>query len=241
MPDVVGLKKHLGDRDDFAVLSVSLDNLATTGQLRQTISEYGLNYPVLHVGAEDGWHGGNFDWDIEAVPSAFIITPEGTVLGSFWADEALPLVFEFLMERDSPVPTYGVEVSHEQNNDGSFRAKVKVTSPDHKPVTVHFSAGKILREYAEMVDGEWVKIDPIPDGKKWNVSAYYDIEGFESVPLEFEFDQFGDATQYVEVPAVTDSNLWSVAFNAALQIPGTEELNDGNGIVIYESSNYWAE
>ncbi len=220
------------------MLTVSLDSTSSTPALRKLIRKHRIKFPVLHVNAEDGWNDGGFDWEIKAVPSSFLINPQGTIVGEFYAGEVLYEVLEYLMAQPQPVPVYGLEISHSLNEDGSYQVAVKVTSPDHQPIDIYFGVAKGVKQYLEEVDGEMVQIDPIPEGKEWNCSNYEGLSS-ENRVLEFTFEQFGEATMYIEVPAITDPNLWYVSFSADLRVPGTQELLAGQGISINASSDYW--
>ncbi len=79
LPNVVKLDQELGQRPDFTVLSVSLDNAGAQGNLQSTAEKFGVDFPVVYDG--DGWQSGNArNWCVDAIPATYLIDPQGKVI-----------------------------------------------------------------------------------------------------------------------------------------------------------------
>lgn len=227
MPELLKQTRALAGRDDFAVLTVSLDRPETISGCRKLIRKYGIQHPVLWFGPEDSsW--GSMDWDIPAVPEAFLIDPQGNILLNLWVDKNFAQNTEFIMDHPALFPPYGMEWSYEKLPDGNYKLDLHVTSPFHQPLPIKIDVGKIVKEYVEERDGKLVPIDPIPACKEWNCSSYYTLEGFGDLKRQATFSEFGDATISITVPQV--ENAWMLSYSASFVVPGSEQISDGQGI-----------
>jgi peroxiredoxin len=81
LPQVVDLHKEVSERQDFAVISVSLDDSRTKNTLDSVTSKYGITFPVMY-------DGGGFNsqlasnWCVDSIPSTFLIDPNGQIYAS---------------------------------------------------------------------------------------------------------------------------------------------------------------
>jgi len=72
LPVLIDQTREWRKRDDFALFTVSLDQANTIDGARQLIRKHRIDYPVLWFGPTDeDW--GTCDWNIPAVPTAFLI------------------------------------------------------------------------------------------------------------------------------------------------------------------------
>ena len=79
LPDVIALDKEFQNSNDVAVLSVSLDDQSTLGELEKVRQQYMIDYPVVYEG--NGWESNNRQsWCVDAIPATFLIDPEGNVV-----------------------------------------------------------------------------------------------------------------------------------------------------------------
>jgi hypothetical protein len=234
---MVKLAKSLKDRSDFAVLSIATDDESTVAGVRKAIKDFGIKFPVLWFGPTNApW--GTHDWDVSAVPTCFLIDPQGNILFEPWVSEDFGGTMSFLLT-SPPVAPYGMEWTHEKREDDSFHLMLHVTSPTHKPLEVTVNIGKQVREYMEQKNGEWVNVDPIPEGKEPNFTGYYDLEGFKDLRQTVTFGEFGDAVLTFDVPPV--SNCFLLSFYASAMLPGTEAANGGEGIRVGTGGDIWLE
>ncbi len=79
LPEVVKLQTRLGGRNDFDVLSVSLDTNSTEGKLQDTWKSFNINYPVIYD-RRGGANPNIRDWNVKQIPSTFLINPQGVVV-----------------------------------------------------------------------------------------------------------------------------------------------------------------
>jgi len=204
-----------------------MDRPDTISECRKLIRKHGIQYPVLWFGPDDSaW--GSMDWDIPAVPEAFLIDPQGNILLNTWVDENFAQTAGFIMDHPTLFSPYGLEWSHSTLPDGSYKLDLHVTSSTHQPLPIKINVGKVVQEYMEEHDGKLVPIDPIPEGKEWNCSSYYTLEGFGDLMQTASFGEFGDATVSITVPHV--ENAWMLSYSASFVWPGTEQINAGQGI-----------
>jgi thiol-disulfide isomerase/thioredoxin len=79
LPHVVELHQAMGDRQDFAVMSIALDDQSTLKDLRNVASRYQVAYPV--VCDSSGWQSPHVqDWCVESIPTTYLIDPTGRVV-----------------------------------------------------------------------------------------------------------------------------------------------------------------
>jgi thiol-disulfide isomerase/thioredoxin len=79
LPSVVNLHQSLQSRQDFRVLSVSLDESPALGTVQNTAKNFGINYPVIFDG--QGWRSPLAQtWGITAIPATFLINPAGEIV-----------------------------------------------------------------------------------------------------------------------------------------------------------------
>lgn len=212
-----------------------MDRPETIGGCRKLIRKYGIQFPVLWFGPQDSCWGA-LDWEIRAVPSAYLIDPQGNILLDLWVDENFAATAGFIMAHPALFAPYGLEWSHTVLPDGSYKLDVHVTSSTHQPLPIKINVGKVVQEYVEEHDGQLVPIDPIPEGKEWNCSSYYTLEGFGDQKQTASFGEFGDATISLTVPHV--ENAWTLSYSASLVWPGSEHLNAGRGIELSASGEF---
>ena len=221
--------RRLAARDDFAVLTVTLDRPDTISGCRKLIRKYGIQHPVLWFGPEDSsW--GSMDWEIPAVPEAFLIDPQGNILLNTWVDENFAQNAEFIMDHPALFPAYGMEWSYEKLPTGNYKLDLHVTNPFHQPLDVTLNVSKCVKEYVEEREGKIVPVIPIPAGKEWNCSSYYTLDGFSDTKQRATFTDFGDCSLNLIIPR--QEQAWLLAYEAQFIIPGTEKLNNGAGIAL---------
>lgn len=79
LPGVVDLHEELGERGDFAVMSIALDDNSTLGELKKVREKYRVDYPVVYD--NHGWASPHVsDWCVDAIPTTFLIDPSGKVV-----------------------------------------------------------------------------------------------------------------------------------------------------------------
>ncbi|GEM_PF-3474628 len=79
LPGVVDLQEEMGQRSDFTVLSVSLDQAESEDKIREVADEYGVRFPVVYDG--DGWLSDNArNWCVDAIPATFLVDPQGRLV-----------------------------------------------------------------------------------------------------------------------------------------------------------------
>lgn len=228
MPEVKEISKHFSNNDKLAILSVSMDGTNSAQRLRDTIRDKRVNYPVLHVNAEDGWNDGAFDWEIQGVPSSFIIDPQGNIFADVYPQKDLIPVFDWLAAQETDIPPLGLTSSHTVNDDGSITVKVNVSSPTHAPIKVDVSAMRIVMVY-----------DPERDTEGTGEPNSYEYQDLAEEGNDFgfttDFGDFGEATHEFTIPAQAGARGLYLSLSAV--IPGMEELNDGAGFSM-GSSDY---
>ena len=79
LPGVIALDQEFANRQDVAVLSVSLDDTTSLKKLEEIRQKYNIDYPVLYEG--NGWESSNRQsWCVDSIPATFLIDPEGNVV-----------------------------------------------------------------------------------------------------------------------------------------------------------------
>jgi peroxiredoxin len=79
LPNVVELHESLGQRKDFAVVSIALDDPSTLVDLQRAATHYRVNYPVMCDSA--GWSSPQVqEWCVDSIPATYLIDPEGKIV-----------------------------------------------------------------------------------------------------------------------------------------------------------------
>ena len=176
----------LRSRDDFAVVTVSLDEAATVGDVRRLINKNRIAYPVLWYGPDvKPWEAS--DWDVTGVPSAYMIDPRGSLAYELYVDETFAERATRLMDRLDSFPPYALSWSHHKLDDGSYRLDLDITSPAHLPLEVEIGIQQGLPAYYEKRGATWERIDPIPEGKQPNSTSYVALEGYDGLKQQVTF------------------------------------------------------
>jgi len=205
--------------------------------LRKLIRKHHISFPVLYFGNQ-AQQVGRQDWNIKAVPEAYLIDPQGNIVQMIWINENFTQMMQYFLSQPD-VPPYGMEWAHTTLPDGSYRLDLHITSPTHQPLSVKINVRKMVMQYVEEHDGQMIPIEPIPEGKQYNCTAFYTLEGFEDLMQTAAFGEFGDTTISFTVPKV--EHAWQLTYSASFILPGTQQLLDGNGITIEASGDFSVE
>ncbi len=217
----------LKQRQDFAFITVSLDDKDTLPGLRKLIRKHRIKYPVLWFGPEDvSW--GELGWNIRGVPDAYLIDPQGNILLHTYVDETFADRVTYIIDHPGQFSPFGMEWTAKELADGNYSLTLHVTNPLHSPLNIKLEVAKGVKEYVEERNGELVPIDPIPAGKEWNCSSYYTLDGYSDYSQLVSFNEFGEVDVNLVIPHI--DRAWLLWFNAEFVIPGTEEFDAGKGI-----------
>lgn len=242
MPYVIKLTERYRGRDDFATVTVSLDDKSDLSDMRRLISQYGIKYPVIWQ--EDANRPGSdyrFDWDVNGVPSAFIIDPQGTIVEETDVSEGIHFLLDYLMAQPGPNLSYVLELRTETLADGSHDLAVHATSPGHLPLAVEVTVAKDIGKYIRWEDGKSVQIAEPPDGTYLFDTYRYTLDGFDDLVLEFTFSEFGEDTRHVIIPAVKADNLWRIVIQAHCLLPCALDYDGPYEPSLYASESIWAD
>jgi peroxiredoxin len=139
LPQVVDLHRELSTRNDFAVISVSLDDKRTKDALDDAYSKYGISFPVVYDGG--GFNSQLADnWCVSSIPSTFLIDPTGEI----YAADVSPAEAQRLVEQAG---TSGLATSPTAVNHPSSIVNTPVAST-LAPAMITSSAGAVAKQPA---------------------------------------------------------------------------------------------
>jgi len=196
-------------RDDFAIITVSVDDREHMPRLRRLLAENHVRFPVLHY--LDGDNGGLFDYEVEYLGYNLLIDRQGVIVDNIWVREDFTDVIELLDSAASAVPRVALDMSETINDDGSFSANIIVSRSDHQPLEINY--------------GGWYEYHS-PDSELERIC--WDGENYTAKLIEF--GDFGDYS--LELEFAPRSDLKRFYYWAALDLPGTASLYDGDGLAI---------
>ena len=157
LPSVVELHNELKDRSDFAVVSVSLDDKRTKGDLDDVYDRYGITFPVVYDGG--GFNSSLADkWCVDAIPSTFLIDPNGQI----YAADVSPEEAQRLIEASTPQqqqaatpPRQPAEEFQPSTPAGTFTTPaVSTTSREVQPAPADFTYRMQLLDHAPSFGGQ---------------------------------------------------------------------------------------
>lgn len=207
-------------RDDFTIISVAGDDRDTVPRLRQVLKDNDVRFPVLHY--LDGDEGGQFEYDVSYYGYDMLIDRQGVIVDNIWVREDFIDVIEYLDEHAAEVPHIAIDMSEEQNDDGSFTTNIIVSRSDHQPVEVW------LGGWYDFQDSECEREYLFGSG---------DGEDDEYETRLVEFGEFGDCSFEFSFPARDNVRRFYVA--CIVDLPGTEPLYDGEWLTIISDRNFW--
>jgi hypothetical protein len=226
LPALLEQTRNWRKRDDFALFTVSLDRPETIDGARKLLRQHHVDYPVLWFGPMDeAW--GTCDWSIPAVPTAFLIDPQGNIVLDLWADEHLSELLSYIIDERGPQPPLRLDMTCVSNADGSFSFTVQATNPTHEPLDVMIDVGRNVLEYWDTIDGKFQKVDNPQPGVEMNMSDVYTLNEY-SGPRTLECDEFGCASYSFTIPRIEP--CWMLCYHVQALLPGAEALYAGQGL-----------
>lgn len=75
MPSIEALRQDYKDRDDFAIVAVSIDAPGKEQEIRDFVAEYGLTFEILH----DPLNTISASYRVVGYPETFVIAKDGTI------------------------------------------------------------------------------------------------------------------------------------------------------------------
>jgi hypothetical protein len=196
------------ERDELAVLTISLDESDTLGKLKQTIRKYGITFPVL-------FDGGGFEsipaleWNVSGIPSSFLINPQGVIVMNELRGENLGDVLEYYLR--APRPLMGLSVSPAYNEDNTLSLLASVMNTSREPVEL------MLELY--VLNYVWDETDP-----PCRIIDYEDIYN-DPVTALVSFDEFCEAVHEFELGSMEGQH--SMIYWVAATVPGTGTVEAG--------------
>ena len=224
MPNMVRETSRVKEQfGNFQVFGVSLDADSTTNLLHKYIKENNVDYPVTYDG--NGWSTvQSVEWDIHSIPATFLINPQGVIVATNLRGEALGPALDFFVGYEGTYAPIGLSSSSAANDDGSVSLNVELFSPDHQPMQVEVDYYHVKYEYTETESGERKRsgsefIEPDEENAEFSETA--------------SFGDFGDRSMSFTIPAVEGAEL--VGYSIRVKLPGTDALNDGEGLWVSDS------
>lgn len=212
LPVFVDQVDQLRGRNDFAVLTVAVDDASELGEVRRLIRRYHMWFPVLWLGWERFLQEAA-DWEFTSFPPhAFMIDPQGNLAYSLDVDEHFAEQAARMMDRFKSFPPYALSWSRSRLPDGSYELILVVTSPAHQPLDVfaRISTWKETPIYGEERNGEPVDA--------WISESR---ECYSGVTKQVRFGEFGDARLSFNVRPERGDR--SMNCYAALLVPWTNK------------------
>lgn len=189
--------------------------------LKQTIREYGIDWPILFYG--DGDKVPQAEWQCRGNPIAFLINPQGVIVGhAFGAKNTPNLIdaYEFLSENPS-IPPIGVRLHFDAGDETGGVMYLDLSNPCREEIKVEIDYRFLDFDFGE--DGRFSRFErytPNPDGPE------------EVLTVEF------NGTSEMIVPVSIEAGIYEmVECKVRVMLPGTENLSGGRGIWTHQ----WAE
>lgn len=221
LPNMLAETRPWRERGELALFSVSLDAWQTVDDLHQVLKEYGIDYPVLFDG--NGWDTVMAEeWGVKSIPATFLLNPDGVIVATNLRGEQLGPMLEFLIHGQQPYQPAGLRSSYTKNDDGSVAVLMELASPSHETL-------KIKADYWYM---RMIYAEDDPAHERQAVDVEYIDENEPDIELSIDFAEFCDGVYEFTVPAMDDTER--VYWYVGVQVPGTEEMFDGEGFWIGE-------
>jgi len=216
LPNMLKETRPWRDRGELALFSVSLDAWETVDALHDVLREHHIDYPVLFDG--NGWQTVMAqEWDIHSIPATFLVNPAGVIVATNLRGEELGPMLEFFIHGTQPYQPIGLRSSYTQNDDGSITVLLELSSPRHEALNLKVDYWYQRYTYAE----------DDPNHEQRPVDSEYIDEAEPDLELTIDFAEFGDGVYGFTVPAM--DNVQRVYWYAGVEVPGTEEMFDGEG------------
>ncbi|MCB1216834.1 hypothetical protein KDL44_05545 [bacterium] len=227
LPFLLDETRTLRKRDDFAVFTVAFDNPDREKDVDKVIRDKRIPHVVVWDHREATDLSNKADWNIKGFPTTMLINPDGIIQASIDIDEHLEENLLYFLNQDSAPPPIGLSISKqtdEEGNavvgeDGMVQLTVDLYSPDHSDleVLVDVMGGKV--SYDE-------ENDPEHENPNYESFSYRD-EG-RAPDFTASFGQFGSYSQ--TVPLAVEDGMSYLFVVVSVKLPGTEELNGGEGL-----------
>lgn len=219
LPNLLESTADLRESGKLVLYTVTLDDARSTPALRKVLKDYKIDYPVIYDGL--GWSAvAAKDWGVNSIPATYLIDPQGNVVATNLRGDRLRPALDFFLNYPGQYVPVGLRASAIPLEDGSVRLLLDLASPDRSPLKVKYDYYHQRLTYAED--------DPEKTGRPVNSEYVRPEAGAIPDELTVSFDLFGESVEVVDVPAVDDTQRFF--YSVQVQLPGTEHLNDGDGI-----------
>lgn len=195
---------------------VNVDAAADVGKLKDMLAAADVDFPVLYYGEEMDSPPAR-EWHIAGIPSAYLINPQGVIVAHPLARYNLTLVdlYERLSADPAAFAPAGLRASSEITSEEQIDIIVELYSPQRLPLKVAVDY-TLPRFVWDMATGDMVECERTrPNGSE--------------PEFEFEVDFEDSCEQTITLPVDVREYSGLEALVTVL-IPGTAELNDGQGV-----------
>ena len=218
LPQVVSGTRELIDNGRLGMITASYDR--DKQALLNVIDERDITYPVIWQN-QDSNRGNTEDWNIRGIPTTVLINPQGTIVADLRAGEDFQQVLEYFIEHGEDLGVVDISGNAVTQDDGSVKVDLEVYSSLHRALDVKVEAYRVVYKWDE-------ENDPNHEGRPLD-REYIDLaEEGHDFSFTQDFKWFADAEHSFVIDNIGEAD--AVYVMASVTYPGSEHLNDGEGV-----------
>ena len=207
LPQVISGTKELLDNGKLKMITASFDS--DEQALQKVIREQKIKYPVI-------WHNRDFnrgnvdEWNVHGIPTTVLVSPQGDIVADLRAGEDFQQVLEYFIDNGEQAGVVSLDGNAARNEIGSVDVTLNLYSSQHRPVDVKIEVYRVVTD--ENGERQYESLNE--EGRDYSFTQEFRMFADES--SSFTIDDFGDAQSLIVM--------------ATAVYPGTEELNEGEGV-----------
>ncbi len=225
LPQVVSGTRELINDGRLKMITASYDR--DKAPLLDVIDEHDISYPVIWQNG-DANRGNVDDWNIRGIPTTVLINPQGDIVADLRAGEDFQQVLEYFIENGEAAGVIDLSGNASLQDDGSINVDLAMYSSQHRSLDIKVEAYRVVFKWDEEND---------PDHEGRPLDREYISLGEEGHDYSFtqDFKWFADETSSFSISDYGEADAIYVMAQAVY--PGSEELNEGEGITVSFGSN----
>ncbi|MCB1216842.1 hypothetical protein KDL44_05585 [bacterium] len=218
LPQVVSGTRELIDNGRLKMVTASYDR--DRQALLDVIKERGIRYPVIWQN-NDPNRGNTPDWNIRGIPTTVLINPQGEIVADLRAGEDFQQVLEYFIDNGEALGVMDMNGSAELQEDGTVKVDLSMYSSQHTDMDVNVEVYRVVFKWDEEndpehkgrpLDREYISL--ADEGQDYSFTQKF--RWFANEDHSFVISDFGEADSLYVMASVT--------------YPGSEELNEGEGV-----------
>lgn len=222
MPDFLKRTAPYRQSGDLAVLFITSEPNEGVDHCKQTIADFGIDFPVLFFG--DGENVPKTEWNVRGNPIGFLVNPQGVIVAHAVGARQLPGMidlFEHLSALETDYPPVGLRVELVSTDEQGAELILDLNDAARRSVRIEIDL--------EFLDVEWDE----EAGEFLRFERYKPDEENPEIVLEEKFGESSQLSLPVNIPAEIYEH---VSLRIRMRLPGTEDLLDGEGLWTYQKA-----